>query len=99
MSDKTPMKTVIIQIGNTDEKLTRKEWAAFVLLMKDQILRHCVAVHFFGGSSNWEIWQNVAWVVECRDDRLAALKAEVKSVRSIFDQDSVAWTEGETEFV
>ena len=93
------MKTVTIQIGNTDDKLTQTEWAAFVLMMRAQILQHCQAVHFFGAPANWELWQNVAWVVMCETDKLPALKAAVADARNTFRQDSAAWTEGETQFV
>jgi hypothetical protein len=92
------MKTVTIQIGNSDDKLTQTEWAAYVLMMRTNILQHCTAVHFFGAPANWERWQNVAWVVVCEDAKLAALKAAVTDARSTFNQDSAAWTEGETQF-
>jgi hypothetical protein len=94
------MKTLVIQIGNTDDKLTQAQWSAFVLMMKQEaILRHGKQVHFFGGSTNWERWQNVAWIVECEPENIDALKAAVLDVRTTFGQDSAAWTEGETEFV
>lgn len=93
------MKTVTIQISNTDDKLTQTEWAAFVLMMRNQILQHCGVVHFFGAPANWERWQNAAWVVTCEDDDLSRLKAAVVDARNTFNQDSAAWTEGDTQFV
>ena len=93
------MKTITIQIGNTDDKLTQAEWAAFVLMMKTMILGHCQQVHFFGGSNNWERWQNVAWVVMCASEKLEALKAAVADARNVFGQESAAWTVGDTEFI
>lgn len=93
------MKTITIQIGNTDDKLTQVEWSAFVLMMKESILKHCIMIHFFGGSTNWERWQNAAWVVTCEPQRIEALKAAVADTRETFRQDSAAWTEGETVFV
>ena len=93
------MKTVTIQIGNTDDKLTQTEWASFVLMMRTQILSHCKQVHFFGAPANWERWQNCAWIVECEDSKLDALKAAVADARNVFRQDSAAWTQGETQFV
>lgn len=85
------MLTATIQLGNTDDKLTQVEWAAFVLMMKTKILENCVQVHFFGGSCNWERWQNVCWIVELREDQLENLKAAVKDARETFRQDSVAF--------
>jgi len=93
------MKTVVIQIGNSDDKLSQVSWAAFVLAVRTQILEHCRQVHFFGAPSNWERWQNAAWVFECDEEKIPALKLAVRDVRLCFDQDSIAWMEGETQFV
>ena len=93
------LKTITIQIGNTDDKLKQKEWASFVMNMHNAILRNCAAVHFFGGSTTWEQWQNVAWVVECNLDSVAVLKIAVENTRRAYFQDSAAWTEGETIFI
>jgi hypothetical protein len=93
------MKTVTIQIGNSDDKLSQTEWAGFVVMMRYAILANCIQVHFFGGPTNFERWQNVAWVVTCEADKLASLKAAVTDARATFNQDSAAWTEGDTQFV
>ena len=93
------MKTITIQIGNTDDKLTQVEWAAYVLTVKDTILRHCKQIHFFGGSVNWDRWQNVAWVFECSEEMIDSLRKGLTADRKAFNQDSIAWTEGETDFI
>jgi hypothetical protein len=93
------MKTVVIQIGNTDDKLTQIEWSAFVLMTRTMILAHCKQVHFFGAPANWERWQNVAWIVEVEDGNKDKLRAAVADARQTFRQDSAAWTEGDTQFV
>jgi hypothetical protein len=91
--------TIVIQIGNTDDKLTQREWAAYVLMVKDTILRHCIQVHFFGGSQNYELWQNVAWVIEIAEDKKNPLIKALTEDRKVFRQDSVALTHGITEFI
>ncbi len=93
------MKTVTIQIGNSDNKLTQQEWSDFVAKVRFDIRASGVRVHFFGGSANYEPWQNVAWVVEGSDESLATLKVWVEERRKVFRQDSAAWTSGQTEFV
>ena len=93
------MRTVTIQVGNTDDKLTQTEWADFVLLMQTRVLQHCQAIHFFGAPANWERWQNAAWIVLCENEKLLALKAAVANARKTFRQESAGWTEGETQFV
>jgi len=94
------MKTVTIQIGNSDDKLTQGNWARYVDAVHSAISNSGCSVHFFGGSPNWYPWQNVAWVLEAGDDKdLQALKDCLFFVRKKFGQDSVAWTESETLFV
>lgn len=93
------MKTVTIQIGNTDDKLKQSEWASYVRTMCSEILNHCRVIHFFGAPANWEQWQNAAWVVACEETKLPGLQAAVSDVRAMFKQDSAAWTAGETLFV
>ena len=93
------MKTITIQIGNSDDKLTQAEWASFVRTMRSSILDSAHTVHFFGAPMNWENWQNAAWVIAIEEDRIPILKQEIIKVRQEFKQDSVAWTEGETLFV
>ena len=40
------MKTVTLQIGNGDDKLSQPAWHDFVLAMKALIERHCETLHF-----------------------------------------------------
>ncbi len=93
------MKTITLQLGNTDNKLTQQEWAEFVRRMRGVIESHEVTIHFFGAPPNWEPWQNVAWVLDCEEGILPDLKAAIRELRSGFRQKSVAWTEGVTEFI
>lgn len=109
------MKTITLQIGNSDNKLTQEEWSKFVEDVN--FIIHCRAakLHFFGGSENWKKWQNVAWIFEIEEkieeetlyldkenqnlSELDILKRDIIFLRSRFEQDSVAWIVGNTEFV
>jgi hypothetical protein len=93
------MKTVTIQTGNTDNKLTQQEWSILVKLLADQIRSYAKEIHFFGGAESWAMWQNAAWVILIEQPQLDMLKAKVIEVREMCKQDSVAWTEGKTLFV
>ena len=93
------MKTITIQIGNSDNKLTQEKWSMFVEQVGMLINRDANTVHFFGGSSTWAKWQNVCWVFECKEEKIALLKENLAYCRGLFAQDSVAYCEGETEFV
>lgn len=93
------MKTITVQIGNSDDKLTQATWSIFVQDVRKVISDYCHAIYFFGGSSGWESWQNVAWIAECYEDRIPSLKKELAKMRVAYGQESVAYMEGETEFI
>jgi hypothetical protein len=93
------MKTITVQIGNTDNKLTQKEWSEFVCEISSAIHIFVKEVHFGGGSASWEEWQNYAWVFIVTNDRVKMIKDKIKAIREFYRQDSVAWTEGETLFI
>jgi hypothetical protein len=93
------MRTITIQIGNSDDKLSQARWAEYVAGMRRLVLLYCGTIHFFGAPSNYEMWQNAAWVFTCPDQNISSVKAKVARLRAEFHQDSVAWTEGETQFI
>jgi hypothetical protein len=98
--ERIAMKTITIQTGNTDDKLTQDEWASFVEEIRKVIKHSFVAVHFFGAPPNWVGWQNAAWVFEVYSVEMAEdIKKKMIAIRDSYGQDSIAWTEGETEFI
>lgn len=102
------MKTITLQIGNSDNKLTQQEWSKFVNDIDYYLINtmsHYIKVHFSGGSNNSSPFQNFCWVfekncIEIEDYVLDTIKKQVsKFAKEIYNQDSIAWTEGVTEFV
>jgi len=93
------MRTIIIQIGNTDDKLTQVEWSAFCRHMQAAINEHAQQIHFAGGAEYHMPWQNACWVFEIAPVMADCLRPKVIALRTEYRQDSVAWTEGETAFV
>jgi hypothetical protein len=94
------MKTVTIQIGNSDDKLTQREWSEFVIEVNELVDANAANVHFFGAPSGWLVWQNVAWVIQFDDAVVQeAFQKKLIEIRKKYKQDSVAWTEGETLFL
>lgn len=92
--------TVTIQIGNSDDKLTQRDWSYFINAMRSEIVQ-TGEVHFEGGSRNDCRWQNFCWVVAVPNDldQIASLKMRVEHIRKNYSQDSAAFTPGETLFV
>ena len=93
------MKTITVQIGNSDDKLTQREWSAFC----QKLFMWCDSfgnIHFAGGSPTEKFWQNYAVVFNMRDESDEPyLKDQISRLGQRFNQDSIAWTEGETEFI
>jgi hypothetical protein len=93
------MRTICIQIGNSDDKLTQAKWSDFVAMVGNAILSHDAKVHFFGGAPTWERWQNVCWVIDCPDSKVSLLRATLLGIRKVYLQESIGYLEGETEFL
>jgi len=93
------MKTATIQIGNSDNKLTQQEWSQFVDLV-NSLAKHCMEIHFSGGSSFDKPWQNACWVgVIKTSENQQMLHERLIETKERFKQDFIALTIGETEFV
>lgn len=93
------MNTVVIQIGNSDDKLTQMEWARFVFSVGDAIQHLAHETHFSGFSLPNAPWQNAAWVFEIDFKNSLILLDNMRRLAEAFKQDSIAWTQGETIFV
>jgi hypothetical protein len=70
------MITYTLQIGNSDDKLTQKEWSEFVEAVNDLVKKFAR-----------KIWD------------AGYIRHKVEIIRAMYQQDSVAWTVGETAFV
>ncbi len=93
------MKTVVVQIGNSDNKLSQAEWSDFVCYVRDAIGQHSEIIHFDGGSKHDSHWQNACFVSEVSDDNRERLMSDLRSHRERYRQDSVAVTIGDTVFI
>ena len=90
------MKTVTIQIGNTDDKLRQAQWAQFVMDLDTVVKLDCGQVHFCGHSAGDAPWQNYCVVAECAD--LGCLQMQLSELAKKHGQDSIAMTAGNTVF-
>lgn len=93
------IKTIVIQIGNSDNKLTQSDWSNFCTLTEDAIDRAYHAIHFKGGSSWDSSYQNACWVIEIDENNLEQLYSRLTEIRIRFRQDSVVIIKGETKFI
>jgi hypothetical protein len=93
------VKTIVVSVGNSDNKLIQEEWSRFVHDIDSLIRVHAKQVHFFGGAPNWMPWQNTAWMFDCEDIYVKHLKEVLAATGREYNQDAVAYLEGETQFL
>lgn len=93
------MKTVCIQIGNSDDKLSQYQWSSFVSRVRLGIAEHATDIYFQGGAPNDARWQNYCFVFSVEDEKLSKLREYCTYIRGKYKQESVAYLEGETEFI
>jgi hypothetical protein len=97
---------VYISIGNSDDKLTQKEWSNFVADVDDVIEEAATQVHGRWFSQSDAEWQNACWCVEINsnwgrwDNRVMVLRSKLATHARTYGQDSIAWAPvKETEFL
>jgi hypothetical protein len=91
--------TVCLQIGNSDDKLSQPQWAAYVFRVGEHVGNYARERHFFGGSETYARWQNVCWVFVMEEQRLDALRRHLQLTREFYQQDSIAILVGDTAFI
>lgn len=96
---KNEVKTVVLQIGNSDNKLSQQRWAEFCTMIYKTISFWNNEMFFSAPSVRWADWQNCCYVFSINNKSALILKIELERIRKLYEQDSVAWTEGTTEFV
>jgi hypothetical protein len=92
---------VYISIGNSDDKLTQKEWTAFIVAILARIKPLARAAHGEWFSAPQAPWQNACWCLEFPDDPavLTEVREVLAEIRDDFRQDSIAFAVAQTEFI
>ena len=93
------MITAVVQVGNSDDKLTQAEWCAFLGATWASVQLWAVQIHFEGFSQPTASWQNACWVCEIQPENTENLREDLAVVAGRYKQDSIALTLGLTEFV
>jgi hypothetical protein len=93
------MTTVHVSIGNSDDKLSQREWSEFARYFDITMRMHCEKIHGEWYSLPNSPWQNACLVGEIHSDRMESLRSELSALRETYGQDAVAWLAGTTEFI
>lgn len=84
---------VLACIGNSDDKLPQRRWAAFQLEFRTTILGWDGQVFGDWHSHPDSIFQNASIMFDAPDDKVAELKGELTALATIYGQDSIAWNQ------
>lgn len=93
---------VYISIGNSDDKLSQRNWTHFLAEVDTALNQVQTRRHGAWHSSPFSPWQNACWCVEIPDDQevVAALKVDLAEFAREYSQDSITWAEApRTEFL
>jgi len=90
--------TVYVSIGNSDDKLTQREWCSFVAEVEEEIEALARQIHGMWFSRPDAAWQNACWCFEPPADT-RELKEDLAGIASLYRQDSIAWAEATTTFL
>ena len=98
------MDVAVIQIGNSDDKLSQQKWSEFVSDVQDIFMHWNYPIYFHGCSVGSAPWQNACWVVDARNlvGEVAAidiLRQTLGRLAKKYKQDSIALSLGMTEMV
>lgn len=91
-------ETVYISIGNTDNKLTQQEWAAFWGSIDSLVRRWAIQVYGAWVSPSASPFQNACWCIQW-STRDTGLKKTLARYAAEYRQDSIAWAIALTEFI
>lgn len=99
-SDGVTTMTVYLSIGNSDNKLTQQRWSEYVREMAALVDQFALQTYGWYFSLPDAPWQNAMCAVKAAVDMLPQFRGQVKTLRGLFNQDSVAWVEApQTEFL
>jgi hypothetical protein len=86
-------------IGNSDNKLTQQEWAAYVNDIQTYLKSiPTLQLHFEGFSPSQSQYQNACWVGEVKGSYAPDL-GDLKNILNKYRQESIALLYGRTSFI
>jgi hypothetical protein len=87
------MKNLYISIGNSDDKLTQKEWSSFAIDTAGAVRKWGSQLHGEWLSLPHAQFQNACWCLEILEDDMDGLRGELARLATQYQQDAIAWAE------
>ena len=87
------MKTILVEIGNTDNKLTQQHWARFCSDVAKYVGRYAEQIYTSAYSLPNAEWQNACWHFEISDDGIAPLRLWLQRFCKNYHQQGIMWSE------
>lgn len=81
---------VVLQIGNSDNKLTQQEWSQFVYDLRKTAEPLAIETHFFAPSPGDLPWQNACIIFSVREVDVETLQEQVGELKKKFRQEWIA---------
>lgn len=93
--------TLAVLIGNSDNRLTQKQWSEYIQAVGDAIQKHSERIYFGGSSWPQAEWQNACWVIQPKSEPFqeAQLWEALQKIAVTFNQESIAMVSGDTQFI
>jgi len=93
------IKTIVIQLGNSDNNLSQEEWSQFVTYVRDSVDEFCEEIHFDGHSKGDSPYQNACFVGEIYTNKVDALETRLAGFAMQFRQEAIAVLIGDVYFI
>jgi hypothetical protein len=85
---------IYLSIGNSDDKLTQREWSEFYVRIAAEVTSLASVIHGAWLSHPAVPWQNACWCLEFSSEADAKEAREMATeIRKEYKQDSIAWAE------
>lgn len=93
------MATVYVSIGNSDDKLTQRDWASFVSDVAQAVHHHSTRIYGQWHSQPVSPFQNAIIGFEISTEAVGPLWERLNELRHRYTQDSIAWSVACTSFI
>lgn len=93
--------TAYVSIGNSDDKLSQRQWCEFVNTVEEAFDEERWRVHGAWFSRPDAAWQNACWCIELLGNTRSyfRLRRELREIAATFNQDSITFAKAEVEFL